>query len=99
MEGTVGAEAIREIQRQKSESKSETGSIGRRTSSSSILDSTAKERKPSVNANANANGVIKGDKDKLIEIEKAETGSVSICILYFLFLTEAEMSQSISAGK
>lgn len=71
----MGVEAIKEIQRQLSESRSETGSTGRRMSSSSV---DAKDARKDSGGNVNSNGIIKQDKDKLIEIEKAETGSVSI---------------------
>ncbi|KAL0267499.1 UNVERIFIED_CONTAM: hypothetical protein PYX00_009752 [Menopon gallinae] len=71
---TVGVETIKEIQRQLSESRSETGSTGRRMSSSSV--DTGKDVRKDSGGNMNSNGVIKQDKDKLIEIEKAETGSV-----------------------
>lgn len=81
LEGAVGAETLREIQRQISESRSETGSLDRRTSTGSVPESgTLKDRKAS--GNVNANGVVKPSKDKLIEVEKAETGSVSIHYKY-----------------
>lgn len=86
MEGAIGEETFRELQRQRSETKSESGSTGRRISESSLGFADGKEsRKASISPEkddgrkqSNAvNGTVKPTKDKLIEIEKAETGSVS----------------------
>lgn len=96
LEGAIGEETFREIQRQRSETKSDSGSVGRRTSessvgqgdgfdkdggrklSSSVIADKDGDRKHS--GSVGANGVLK-PKDKLIEIEKAETGSVRVHLL------------------
>lgn len=84
LEGAIG-ETIRELQRQRSETKSESGSTGRRTSESSLgmgdvsRKASVSPEKDDGRKQSNAvNGTLKPTKDKLIEVEKAETGSVSI---------------------
>lgn len=72
---------MKEIQRQRSESKSDSGSIGRRMSASSTNE--IKGKRDSL-ANTVVNGATVKENEKLIEMEKTEIGSVCIVILSFL---------------